>query len=549
MKPQILLALALVTGPVVRSNAQHDHASHGSAQAAAAVPLHDNLGSHSFAISTTDPRVQAYFDQGLRLYYAFNHDEAIRAFREAARLEPGCAMCWWGIGLAYGPNINLPQDSASAVAAWDATREAVARRENSSGRERALIDGLAGRYEAVPPADRSHLDRAWADALRDVVAQHPADLEAATLLAEALMDLSPWSYWQADGSPGPHTGELLEHLERVLRANPNHPGANHLYIHAVEAVDPNRAVEQAERLAGLMPGAGHIVHMPGHIYVRVGRYRDAILANEHAVHADETFIQDHNPAQGVYVGGYYPHNYDFLAFAASMIGREEQSVGAAEKLRTLAPVELIHVPGMTFLQAHRTRHLQLKVRFGLWQEILSVPEPEAGLLHERAIWHYGRGRALDALGRTGEAAIESGRLDAIATNPEVAGLRLEFNSSAAILGIASAVLKAKIAHTAGDIRSAAGHLGEAARLEDALTYGEPPEWTVPVRQEAGRMLLSGGRPAEAERVFLEDLERFPANGWSLFGLSEALASQGRNGEADAVRGRFQAMWEGEALPW
>ena len=303
------------------------------------VPLYDDLGDLHRPITTDHATAQAYFDQGLRLYYAFNHREAVHSFRKAQRLDPECAMCWWGEALAWGPNINLPMDSAAGAAAYAAVRRAVEEVEETGGaseREAALIEALASRYGADPTRDRARLDSAYARAMERVVESYPDDVDARTLYAEALMDLSPWEYWNRDGSPRPQTPELLENLERVMEVRPHHPGANHFYIHAVEAVNPERAVEAAERLAGLMPGAGHLVHMPGHIYVRVGRYLDAIRANEHAIHADETWIQDQRPAQGVYVAGYYPHNYDFLAFAASMIGRSGQAIGSAEKMVSLA---------------------------------------------------------------------------------------------------------------------------------------------------------------------------------------------------------------------
>jgi tetratricopeptide (TPR) repeat protein len=523
------LVLALASG----AHAQSDQPG---------VPLYDNLGDYAYTITTDVPLAQRYFDQGLRLYYAFNHAEAIRAFDEAARLDPGCAMCYWGTALAYGPNINLPMDSASGVAAYDAMQKAQAAIQGATERERALIQALSQRYAPVPPADRAALDSAYARALKQVVERYPDDLEAATLYAESLMDLSPWYYWNKDGSPRPQTEELLGQLERVMAADPEHPGANHFYIHAVEAVDPERAVAAAERLAGLMPGAGHLVHMPGHIYVRVGRYLDAIKANEHAVHADETYIQDQKPAFGVYVAGYYPHNYDFLAFAASMIGRSEQAIGAAEKMKTLAPQELLREPGLTFLQHHQTRHLQLKVRFARWDEILDTPAPPEDLPHAEAMWHYARGRALAARGDVQEAEAELARLRAIAENPDVAGLRLEFNTSGTVLGIAAEVLAGHIAVAEENFPSAIDHLREAARLEDELVYGEPPEWTVPVREELGRVLLAAGRPAEAEEIFREDLRRFPENGWSLHGLAEALRAQGRVSAAEAVTVRFDRIW-------
>jgi len=513
-----------------------------AAQEPSTVPLYDNLGSHHYAVTTGSPLTRRYFDQGLRLYYAFNHAEGIRAFEEAVRLDSACAMCYWGIALAYGPNINAPMDSASGVAAYAAIRQALERSTGASERERALIHALAQRYAPVPPADRAALDSAYARGLGAVVRRYPDDPEAATLYAEALMDLSPWNYWGPNAAPRPDTPELLAQLERVMAAYPDHPGANHFYIHAVEAVDPERAVAAAERLAGLMPGAGHLVHMPGHIYVRVGRYEDAIRANQHAVHADETFIRDQSPAMGIYVAGYYPHNYDFLAFAASMIGRSGQSITSAEKMATLVPAEMLREPGLTFLQHHRTRHLQFKVRFARWDGILAVPAPPEDLPHARAMWHYARGRAFAARGDVAAASAELASLRATADDPAIARLRLEFNTAGGILGIATEVLAGHIAAAEGDYGSAVEHLREGARREDALLYGEPPEWSVPVRQELGRVLLEAGQPAEAERAFREDLARFPANGWSLSGLAAALRAQGRTAQADSVEAEFRKVW-------
>jgi tetratricopeptide (TPR) repeat protein len=304
------------------------HAACDGAQAdRVPAPLYDDLGAHGYAVQTTDPEAQRYFDQGMRLYYAFNHAESIRSFEEAAAIDPSCAMCYWGIALAYGPNINAPIDSASSVAAHEAVQKAV-QAAPSDARERALIEALATRYSATPPADRAPLDSAYSRAMGDVARQYPDDLEIATLYAESVMDLSPWNYW-TNGQPRAQTNEILAHLENVIMQNPQHPGACHFYIHAVEAAQPDRAVACAERLASLMPGAGHIVHMPAHIYIRVGRWADAIRANEHAVHTDESYISDQQPAPGVYTMGYYPHNYHFLSFAAFMAGQAEQAIGAA----------------------------------------------------------------------------------------------------------------------------------------------------------------------------------------------------------------------------
>jgi tetratricopeptide (TPR) repeat protein len=378
--------------------------------------------------------------------------------------------------------------------------------------------------------------------MRQVVEQYPRDLDARTLFAESLMDLSPWQYWERDGSPRPHTRELVGQLEKVIAADHAHPGAHHFFIHAVEAVDPQRAVPIAERLATLMPGAGHIVHMPGHIYVRVGRYVDAIKANEHAVHADESYIADQRPALGAYTAGYYPHNYDFLAFAASMIGRAQQSVGSAEKLGSLVPVEMQRAPGMSFTQHHATRHLQMKARFGRWDDILASPAPSEDLPHARAMWHYARGRALAARGDTSGAGAELTLVRAAASRPGAASMRLEFNTSAAVLGVAAEVLAGHVAAKQEDHPRAVQHLREAARLEDALVYGEPPEWSVPVRQDLGAVLLQAGLPADAEKTFREDLARFPENGWSLHGLARALRGQGRIADADEIMTHFRKAW-------
>jgi tetratricopeptide (TPR) repeat protein len=505
------------------------------------VPLYDNLGTYHYEVATSEPRAQQYFDQGLRLYYGFNHAESIRAFTAATRLDEECALCWWGIALAYGPNINMPMDPASGAAAWDALQRAVALKEKAPAKERALIKALAARYAANPAEDRARLDSLYARAMEQVAEQYPQDPEANALYAEALMVLSPWEYWNRDESPRPDTPALLAALESVLTTHPDHPGANHFFIHAVEAVDPERALPMAERLAALMPGAGHIVHMPGHIYIRVGRYADAIAANEHAVHADEAYIRDHNPELGIYTLGYYPHNYDFLAFAASMIGRTEQAMQAADRMVELVPQEVLRMPGMTVLQNVASRYLQMRVRFGRWQEILDLPPQAADLPYARAIGHYARGRALAATGDPAGAAAELDGLRALASATELEDVRLEFNSARDVLAIAADVLAGHIAAARGDHNEAVARLRAAAAREDELVYGEPPEWSVPVRQELGSVLLDAGRPQDAERAFLEDLRRFPDNVWSLEGLARSLEAQGRTAEAAAARERAGSM--------
>ncbi|MEJ2503613.1 MAG: hypothetical protein P8177_09945, partial [Gemmatimonadota bacterium] len=343
-------------------------------------------------------------------------------------------------------------------------------------------------------------------------------------------------------TPAGGMATALSHLERAIDADDQHPGACHFFIHAVEAVYPERAVECAERLAGLMPGAGHLVHMPGHIYIRVGRYMDAVEANHHAVHADETYIRDQRPGVGMYTAGYYPHNYDFLSFAESMTGRSDEAMAAAEKLAELVPSEMLGQPGMGFLQHWRARPLQMAIRYGRWDHILAQPAPDPAHRHTRAMWHYARGRALAATGDAEAAGRELEALREIASDPARKDHRLEFNTSADVLVIGVEVLAGKIALARGDEEAALRHLRQAVANEDALLYGEPPEWSVPTRQDLGAALLAADRPAEAEEVFRQDLERFRENGWSLTGLAGAVRAQGRTEEAAKLEARRDAAW-------
>ncbi len=527
---------------------QHKHATEHHAetykvpQATGTVPLYDNLGSHHYEISTTVPGVQDYFDQGLRLYYAFNHAESVLAFKEARRLDPQCAICWWGEAMAWGPNINLPMDAPSGVAAYAAVQGALAVKEHASEQEQALIDALSVRYAAEPTDDRVQLDQTYAASMTRLIAQYPDDQEIAVLYAESLMDLRPWDYWTADGSPKPGIADALAALESVIAVNETHPGACHFFIHAVEKLYPERAVECAERLVGLMPGAGHLVHMPGHIYIRVGRYLDAVKMNKHAIHADESYIRDQNPAMGMYTAGYYPHNYDFLAFAAMMIGRGKDSISAAETVATLLPQELFGAPGMDFLQHWSVRPLLVRIRFARWDELLAVDAPADTQVHAKAIWHYARGRALAAKGDTEAATMELGQLAELASRDRLAGIKMEFNQSVDLLGVAQSVLAGRVDASAGRFETAIAHLEETVKREDALLYGEPPEWTVPTRQDLGDVLLEAGRFSEAEQIFREDLKKFPKNGWSLHGLETALRAQDRTAEAEVVRAEFKLAW-------
>lgn len=508
-------------------------------------PLYDDLGDHHVAVTTQSSRAQQYFDQGMRLYYAFNHAEAVRAFRTAQQLDPNCAMCWWGEGLAYGPNINLPMDRESALTAHAAAQGALERARHVSAKEQALIEALALRYTGDAPDDRAHLDRAYAEAMGELARRYPSDHEIRVLHAEALMDLRPWDYWTEDGQPQPGIETALEGLNYVQNADPEHPGACHFYIHAVEKLFPQRAVPCAERLAGLMPGAGHIVHMPGHIYIRVGRYQEAIEANRHAIHADETYISDQRPAMGMYTAGYYPHNYDFLAFASMMVGQGDAAVESAKKVAGLLPEELFGAPGMGFLQHWSVRPLLFQVRFGEWDDILARDAPAVDRPHSRAVWHYARARALAAAGDVRAAEGELRAIREILENGSLNDLRMEFNASPDLIGIAERVATGWVAAADGQFDEAVSALREAVSREGALLYGEPPEWTVPTRQDLGEVLLLAGRARDAEETFNGDLERFPENGWSLRGLAQALRAQGRDGEAMDVERRLSRMWLGD----
>jgi tetratricopeptide (TPR) repeat protein len=534
----LLVGAALLAACSTQS-APHDHGS--AAATTAAPPLFDNLGGYHRAITTTSPKAQAYFDQGLRLVYGFNHHEAQVAFREAARLDPACAMCAWGVALTYGSNYNSPTDAErerDALAAVSQARALAAMA--ATDRERALIAALATRHSAAPGADRATLDRAYADAMRDVSRRFPDDLDAATLLADALMNLRPWSLWTTEGAPQPGTEEIVATLERVLAVDPTHPGANHLYIHAVEASpDPRRAEAAADRLRGLMPGAGHMVHMPSHIYYRVGRYADAAEVNVRAVAADRAYFARSRPSP-IYRMMYYPHNLDFVWHAAALEGRGAECLRAAREFAAAAPAEaVLEMPDMETAPAAPYFAL---VRFGRWAEMLAEPAPPARMLYVTGAWRYARGLAFLGTGRRDEAAGELDQLHLVRQSvpPErtVAG----FFKMSDMLALASEVLAGEIAARAGDTDTAVKHLAEAVRNQDEHWFTEPPPWYFPVRQSLGAALLQAGRAAEAEAVYREDLRRNPDNGWSLFGLAQSLRAQGQTAAATAVDARFRRAW-------
>lgn len=502
------------------------------------VPLYNDLGSYHFAVTTKVPAAQSYFDQGLRLVYGFNHGEAIRAFTEATRLDPSCAMCYWGIAYAHGPHVNAGMDSAGGVAAYAAVQKASQVSAKASAREKDYIKALANRYAAVPPADRASLDSAYAKAMGKLVAKYPDDLDAATLYAESLMDLSPWNYWNKDRSPRPDTPTIIAQLERVLAKNPNHPGACHYYIHAVEATEPSKAVACAERLAALMPGAGHMVHMPGHIYIRVGRYNDAIKANEHAVHTDQMYVAAENPGPGVYTIGYVPHNFHFLAFASTMAGRSKEAIEAAKKTSETTPIEVARA--VPLAEPYVPYHFLALTTFGHWDEILALPVPPADLSYSYGLAQYARGVAFAATGRTGEAQASLDSLVKTRSNVKPEYATAGWSTPASVLEIAEHSLRGEIALRSGDASSAVDHFKAAAAIEDDLLYIEPPDWYYPVRHSLGMALLKANRAAEAEAVYREDLIRFPNNGWALFGLVQSLKAQGK--DTTEASKQFQAAW-------
>jgi tetratricopeptide (TPR) repeat protein len=478
-------------------------------------PLYQDLGTLHVPISSRNPTAQKYFDQGMRLTYAFNHAEAIRAFEHAAALDPRCGICWWGVALAAGPNINAPIDSAGARIAWSAIEKARSLLDGANDRERALIEALSARYAAHPPANRAGLDSAYATAMGIVRDRYPDDPEAATLYAESLMDLRPWAYWEGPGRPAPGTDRILASLEGVIRMDSTHPGACHYYIHAVEAVDPARAVPCAERLARLMPGAGHLVHMPSHIYVRVGRYQEAIAHNEHATHADSAFaaVETVSPA---YAALYVVHNFHFLGFAAMLAGDSTRALRAARAtVEKIPPGALEATPEFQPMAAFEH---QLLAKFGRWDSVLTLPLPGPELPVGRLVGQYSRGLAHLALGRTDSAARV---LDTVTAGAKAVAASDANPIAKGVAEIARLVLGGRVAAARGDHRTAADRLRAAAAIEDGLGYMEPPYWVEPVRQTLGDVLLAAGDRRGAEQAYQEDLTRFPNNVWSEAGLSRA----------------------------
>ena len=506
-------------------------------------PLLTGMGTHHHTIKAKSPLAQRYFDQGLVLAYGFNHAEAARSFRQAIKLDPNCAMCNWGLAYVLGPNINAKMEDDAVPESYTAIKRAVQLAGNSTESEQAYINALAKRYTDKPLEDRSELDLAYAEAMKQVTQQLPNDLDAATIYAEALMDTMPWDYWTQEGEPKPEAQKVIDTLESIMEQSPNHPGANHLYIHAVEAVKPQQAISAADRLGKLVPGSGHLVHMPSHIYIRVGRYHDAAVANQKAIAVDNNYITQCH-AQGIYPLAYMPHNHHFLWFAATMEGDRKLATEAAKNLAAMVDPQMMREPGMGTLQHFSIVPFFTMIRFGQWDKILATPQPEADLKYPTGIWHYARGLAFNAQGEIVKAQQELEALDLLADDPELEKVTIwDLNTTQEILRVADEVLTGEIAAQEGKNLRAIAHLRQAVNLEDALNYNEPADWSIPVRQYLGAALLKAKHYDAAAKVYREDLAIYPDNGWSLYGLSESLQAQNKNVEAKDVQQKFEFAWQ------
>lgn len=551
MKKILVLLCILFAPAALAADGAGDHKNHK------ATPLFAGLGNHHHSVTTKSDLAQKYFDQGLIFVYAFNHAEAVRSFREAARLDPQCAMAYWGVALALGPNINATMPEEAAREAYEALQKAIELSPRANERERAYITALSRRYVKEPVADRKSLDEAYANAMRELARRYPEDTDALTLFAESLMDTMPWDYWMKDSKAKPATVEILAALEAALARNPDHPGANHFYIHAVEASpNPERAIASADRLRDLVPGAGHLVHMPAHIYMRVGRYHDATIANERAVESDRNYHTQCHAIGGLYPVAYIPHNHHFLWASTTMEGRSAKAMEAARYMASNVDRKLIREPGYGTIQHYAITPFYAMVRFGKWDEILKEPAPERDLLYPTAVWHYARGMAFAKKKMFKQSQQELESLIPIAADKSLESVTIwDINTTAALVRIAREVLAGELAFEQGDYAESIRRLEEAVRREGELRYDEPAPWHYPVRQSLGGVLLAAGRAKEAERIFAEDLKRNPENGWSLYGLFLSLKAQDNKKAAAAARERFEKAWTysdinlSESWPW
>jgi tetratricopeptide (TPR) repeat protein len=533
-----VLTVALVS-TALATPALAQHMGDGGGAPASPPPLFEGMGAWTRKVTTSSPEAQKYFNQGLTLCYGFNHDEGIRSFREAVRLDPTCAMAWWGIAYAAGPNINMPMDPDHAKIALDAATMAKSLAKGGTAVERELIDAVAARYSPDSTVSRTGLDSLWARNMKALSKRHPDDPDAATIAAEAMLDLNPWNQWTLDGKPNPGTLEAVAMLEAVLKKWPDMPAANHFYIHAVEASpNPERALVPAARLEKLVPGQGHLVHMPSHIYARVGRYDDAIKRNEVAVAVDEKYIADQKP-QGIYPLMYYNHNIQFIWFSSMMEGRSAEALSAARKMAGNVPPEVIaEIPLLEFLTPYPVCAM---ARFGKWDDIIAEPMPPPTQHYATAMFHYIRGLAYAAKGDAKSARVESDSLNAIAPTIPI-DLQISINLGSRLLRVASQDLAGHIAVAEKRPDDAVKSLRAAIAVEDSLHYDEPPTFPWSIRPRLGAVLMSMGRAKEAEDAYRGDLRRHPENGWALRGLANALRAQKKDADAEAVEARFRKAW-------
>ncbi|HEY2775110.1 MAG TPA: hypothetical protein VGK20_13775 [Candidatus Binatia bacterium] len=547
MQPRHLVrrcALLLAVTLVASCSATHAPAPPGPLSGPVGnVPFFEGLGKTGRKITTSSPKAQRYFNQGLAFLFAFNHDEAIRSFRKASELDPHAAMAWWGISIASGPHINNPSMTPEASrTAWDAGQRARKEaKKHATATEKDLIDALDSRYADPAPADRTRLDQAYADAMRKVWKNHSDDPDVGALFAEAMMDLRPWNQWTPEGKPQPGTEEVLATLETVMTENQNHPLALHLYIHAVEAShDPGRADVAADRLRNLTPGLGHLVHMPSHIDVRRGRWKEAVVANQKAIKADDRY-RAISPHQGFY-GLYMLHNHHMLAYAAMMAGRQSQALEAIDTMASTIP------PGWAqqfapIADGYLSLPIEVRVRFGLWDDVLKTPEPGAAFPFGRAMRHFARGTAFSAKGDTKSARAELAQFRKTAAALP-ADAQFSNNKVSDLIPVADHVLDGEITYREGHRDAALALLRQAVTAEDKLAYDEPPSWILPTRHTLGATLLDAGRSGEAEKVFRADLDRLPNDGWALYGLAESLRRQNRKPQAERYQSQFEKVWAG-----
>jgi tetratricopeptide (TPR) repeat protein len=503
-------------------------------------PRLQNLGTHAFPVSTRNKRAQLFINQGINLAYGFNHAEARRAFREAARLDPALGIAYWGQALVLGPNINAPMDPKDEPDALKLVQKAKSLMGSASEREQALISALEKRYSGVS-GDRMATDKAYAEAMGIAHRRFPADPDIAMLYVESVMDLRPWGYWMRDGHPYEGTADIVALTEEVLHRHPAHPAALHMQIHLLEpTATPEQAEKAADVLLPLMPAAGHMIHMSSHIYQRVGRYADAIRSNQLAVAADENYIAQCQ-AQGLYPMAYYPHNIDFLSFSATSSGRSGMAIEMARK--TASKIDDATLKEMPFTAKFRMVPYWALARFGRWQEILDEPSPPVTNAFLKGSWHYVRGLALVATGDLSKAEQELRALREIMKDSSLDGALFSKNTTRTVLRIAPEVLAGEIDAARGNFDSAIAHLERAVRYEDALAYTEPAEWHYPPRLALGAILIEAGYPDEAETVYWNDLQRNRESGWALFGLLQALRAQKKEAEAEVIEARFKKAWE------